>query len=100
MPGIKASSIKKRDNIVLRTIHGSRFLIDITDNFSNDRCSLYEINETGAFIWKNIDGFHSIDELTKLLQDIIIDKIDYQILYNDVSNFVGTLINKNFVEAQ
>ena len=33
-------------------------------------------------------------------RNVIIDKIDYQILYNDVSNFIGTLINKNFVEAQ
>lgn len=48
-------AIKKNPNIVARKIHGSSFLIDISDNYSGDKCALYEINETGMFIWSNID---------------------------------------------
>ena len=40
----------KNPNIVCRDIHGSYFLIDITDNFSDNVCSLYEMNEIGRFI--------------------------------------------------
>lgn len=42
------------EKVVAREIHGSYFLIDITDNYSGDRCALYEINETGMFLWKNL----------------------------------------------
>ena len=45
----------KNGDIILRTIHGSIFLIDISDNYSGDKCALYEINETGKFLWDNID---------------------------------------------
>ena len=37
-------AISKKEGIVARTIHGSFFLIDIADNYSGDKCSLYEIN--------------------------------------------------------
>lgn len=49
-------TINRKDNIVCRKIHGSYFLIDISDNYSGDKCSLYEVNQTGMFIWNNIES--------------------------------------------
>ena len=49
----------EKENPAARTIHGSSFWIDISDNYSGDTCSLYEINQTGMFIWNNIDGTRS-----------------------------------------
>ena len=92
-------TINKKDNIVCRRIHGSYFLIDISDNYSGDKCTLYEINQTGMFIWNNIDGNKSIYDLSQLLKKEIIDNIDMEIIYNDVSEFVSTLIQKNFLEV-
>ena len=37
-------AIAKKENIVARTIHVSSFLIDISDNYSGDTCSLCDIN--------------------------------------------------------
>lgn len=91
--------IKKNENIVARKIHGTHFLIDISDNYSGDKCALYEINETGMFIWKNINGSHTVEELAMLLKKAIVDDVDYQILYDDVVEFIETLATKHFVEV-
>lgn len=93
------SPIIKCERIVARKIHESFFLIDITDNYAQDKCALYEINETGKFIWDHIDGTRSIHDLVTELQAAIIDEVDYTILYDDVSEFVDTLIVKQFVEV-
>ena len=58
--------MRKNENIVARKIHGSFFLIDISDNYSGDQCAIYEINETGMFIWEQINGARDIEELVAL----------------------------------
>lgn len=91
--------IKKSENIVARKVHGSSFLIDISDNYSGDRCAIYEINETGMFIWNNINGIRTIEELATLLKAAIIDDVDYQVLHDDVTEFIDTLVVRHFVEV-
>lgn len=91
--------IKKNENIVARKIHGTSFLIDISDNYSGNKCAIYEINETGMFIWNNINGSRSTAELSSLLKEAIVDKIDYQILYDDVTEFINTLTARHFIEV-
>lgn len=88
---------KKNSNIIVRRIHGSVFLINIADNYMGDKCALYEINETGEFIWNHINGKRNIEELTKLLQEEIVDEIDYAILFNDISEFIDSLKKKDFL---
>lgn len=85
------------EKVVARKIHGSYFLIDITDNYSGDRCALYEINETGAFLWENLSTEKTADELTKLLKEAIVDDIDYHIIFSDVIEFIRTLTEKKFI---
>lgn len=91
--------VEKNENIVARKIHGSLFLIDISDNYAGDRCAIYEINETGMFIWNNINGIRTIKELTTLLKAEIIDDVDEQVLYEDVMEFIDTLAVRHFVEV-
>lgn len=61
--------------------------------------SIYEINETGMFIWNIIDGTRSTEELAILLKAAIIDDIDYQTLHDDVKEFIDKLIIRQFVEV-
>lgn len=88
----------RNKNIVLRNIHDTYFLIDITDNYQDDKCVIYEINEIGKFIWENIDG-KTIENVAKKLHSIIIEKIEYQVVYNDVLEYVNILLEKNFIRA-
>lgn len=91
--------IIKNTNIVERKIHGSFFLIDISDNYAEDKCALYEINEVGSFIWNQIDGQKSIMDIAVELQKAIIDEIDIQILIDDIQEFIESLLAKQFVEV-
>ena len=91
--------MRKNENIVARKIHGSFFLIDISDNYSGDQCAIYEINETGMFIWEQINGARDIEELVALLKAAVIDDVDSQLLRDDVTEFIDTLIMKRFVEV-
>ena len=91
--------MRKNENIVARKIRGSFFLIDISDNYSGDQCAIYEINETGMFIWEQINGARDIEELVALLKSAVIDDVDPQLLRDDVIEFIDTLIMKRFVEV-
>lgn len=92
--------LAKNSNIVLRTIHGSVFLIDISDNYAGDKCSIYEINETGKFLWDSIDENRTIDELVKALQNAIIDEVPVDILINDVTEYINDLKSKRFITEE
>lgn len=91
--------VKKKDNIVARSVHGTSFLIDISDKYSGDKCAIYEINKTGMFLWNHIDGIRSVEALSLLLQAAIVDDVDYEIIYNDVMAFINFIILENFVEV-
>jgi len=91
--------LRKNCNVVARKIHGSFFLIDISDNFSDDKCALYEINETGMFIFDCINGMRTLDDLVNLLQEAIVDEVEYHVLYEDVVEFVDSLRLRGFVEG-
>ena len=90
--------ITKNKNIVVRKVHGSFFLVDIADDYSGNKCALYEINETGSFIWNSINDARTAEQLTLLLKHAIIENIDYQILYDDVTEFLDSLAARKFVE--
>lgn len=90
----------KNPDIVLRNIHGSYFLIDITQNYLDDTCSLYEINETGEFIWKALDEFGTVKEIVDKLVVLITDEIDYGEVYSDVEYYINILIAQDFVEVE
>ena len=87
----------KNNDVILRTIHDSIFLIDITDNYSGDKCSLYEINETGRFLWDNMDENGTISSLIDALQKALIDEVPRDVLLADVSEYINDLIDKKFV---
>lgn len=91
--------IIRKEHIILRKIHGSNFLLNITDKYNNDKCALFEINDIGSFLWDNISDSISLKELVEKLRSAIIDEIEYDILYNDVIEFIISLLDKEFIEV-
>jgi len=94
MPSTK---LLRNDKVVLRSIHGSFFLIDTADNYSGDKCALYEINEIGAFLWRHIDGKNSVEDLVALLQSAIEDDIPDDILRQDITEYLIDLKAHGFI---
>ena len=91
--------IKKEGVVLLSMVINSFFLIDITDNFAYNVCSLYEMNEIGKFIWDNISNNTAL-EIAKLLKGTITDDIPLDDLLNDVSEYLNTLEANGFISLR
>ena len=89
--------LRKNENVIARHIHGPWFLIDITDNYAGDRCALYEINETGHFIWSRIDGRATVEQIARQLQTAITEDVAFDVILADSREFTDTLRAKGFL---
>jgi methyltransferase-like protein len=65
MTGLK-SVISQSASIVTRKTGNEYVLVPITNNIA-DMNSVFTLNETGAFIWEQIDGKRSIEEIISAL---------------------------------
>ena len=88
-----------RDGVVERNIHGIFFLIDIKDNYLDDKCSLYELNEMGHVVWSSIPKYrdNQIQRIADDIEKMISDKVANEIIQNDVKGYLATLANKGFL---
>lgn len=87
----------KNENIVARRIHNMNFLIDITQNYSDEKSSLYEINDIGMFIWNRIDGDADTSAITADLISQINGDVPFDVVHNDVCEFIKVLIYEGFI---
>lgn len=90
--------IKKNENIIARQIHDSFFLIDIKQNYLDDKCSLYEINEMGYFIWNTLSSVKSEIEIVEIIKNEVGDNVDPALIADDVYSFLEILRGEGFVE--
>ncbi len=90
----------KNQNIVARNIHDSYFLINITDNYLDDKCRLYELNEIGYFIWNQLDITGELASIVDALKANIIDEVDYNELMCDVKEYLDILFDEGFVRVE
>ena len=67
MAGLK-SILSRSESIVTRKTGSEYVLVPITNNIA-DMNSVYTLNETGAFIWEQIDGNRSVEEIINVLTD-------------------------------
>lgn len=88
----------KNQNIVVRKVHDTFFLIDISQNYLNDKCSLYEINETGNFIWQQLENVEDIQKIVNCLMNNLVEDVDYLEVYADVEEYISILKKEGFLE--
>ena len=87
MTGLK-SILSQSISIVTRKTGNEYVLVPITNNIA-DMNSVYTLNETGAFIWEQIDGKRSVEEIIAMLT--VEYDIDKQKAESDVFNFIEDL---------
>jgi hypothetical protein len=87
MTGLK-SILSQSISIVTRKTGNEYVLVPITNNIA-DMNSVYTLNETGAFIWEQIDGKRSVEEIIAML--IVEYDIDKQKAESDVFNFIDDM---------
>jgi methyltransferase-like protein len=87
MTGLK-SILSQSTSIVTRKTGNEYVLVPITNNIA-DMNSVYTLNETGAFIWEQIDGKRSIgDIITAVTAEY---DIDFRNAKADVFSFVENM---------
>lgn len=85
-------------NIVLRNIHDTYFLIDITDNYMDDECVLNETNEVGVIIWRMLSKPIEIDEVVHELKKQLNGEIKDDILHSDIEEYIQYLLQLGFIK--
>ena len=75
-------------SVVSRKTGNEYVLVPVTGNIA-DMDSVYTLNETGAFIWEQIDGNRSVGEITSLvMEEFNVEEMDAQA---DVLEFMEEL---------
>ncbi len=87
MTGLK-TIISHSASIVTRKTGNEYVLVPITNNIA-DMNSVYTLNETGAFIWDQIDGKRTLEEIISALTDEY--DIDYENAETDVFSFIDNM---------
>jgi Coenzyme PQQ synthesis protein D (PqqD) len=87
MAGLK-SILSQSTTIVTRKTGNEYVLVPITNNIA-DMNSVYTLNETGAFIWEQINGKRNVEEIISAL--IAEYDIDKQNAESDVFNFIENM---------
>lgn len=75
-------------SIVTRKTGNEYVLVPVTNNIA-DMNSVYTLNETGAFIWEQIDGKRSVEEIISALTEEY--DIDRESAEEDVFSFIENL---------
>jgi hypothetical protein len=82
------SILSQSQSIVTRKTGNEYVLVPITDNIA-DMNSVYTLNETGAFIWDQIDGKKNVEEIISALTEEYF--IDFDNAQEDVFSFIENL---------
>lgn len=87
MAGLK-TIVSQSSSIVTRKTGNEYVLVPITNNIA-DMNSVYTLNETGAFIWEQIDGKRNLEEIiTALTAEYDIDRNSAE---SDVFSFIDNM---------
>lgn len=91
--------MKKNEDIIARKIHECYFLIKLKDDYSDQKCRLYEINEVGYFLWNMVDEVKDLNELASLLAEQVTENISKEMILHDVKEYIDELICMKFIEV-
>jgi hypothetical protein len=75
-------------SVVTRKTGNEYVLVPVTDNIA-DMDSVYTLNETGAFIWEQINGKRSVEEIIKEMTEEY--DIDNDTATKDVLEFISKM---------
>ena len=87
MTGLK-SILSHSPSVVTRKTGNEYVLVPVTNNIA-DMNSVYTLNETGAFIWEQINGKRNIEEIISLLTEEY--DIDNKKAEEDLFSFIDNM---------
>lgn len=86
----------KRDDIVTRKMEDETVLVPLADNVA-DMDAIIKLNETGTFVWDNIDGERTLGDIVELATQVY--DVDQDQAEADIVDFIHEsaqfLVEKN-----
>ena len=82
------SILSRSPSVVTRKTGKEYVLVPVANNIA-DMNSVYTLNETGAFIWEQIDGKKSVEDIIGLVTEEY--DIDKETAARDVMEFIGNM---------
>jgi hypothetical protein len=83
------NSVPSRSSLIVTRKTGNEYvLVPVTNNIA-DMTSVYTLNETGAFIWEQIDGKRPVSEIVDVLMNEF--DIDRDVAESDVVTFLNNM---------
>lgn len=79
---------KKKPQFAIRNVGNEKVLVPIKDNIAN-MTEIYTLNEVGSFIWDQIDGKNSEEDVVKAITEEF--EIDELTAKNDLSEFLNKI---------
>lgn len=93
---INSSKFLASENFILRKVAGTYALISVGANIANFN-GFVQLNETAAFLWKQLASPRSVEDLTAaLLEEFDVSKEEAE---KDVTEFLEQLIRENMVSS-
>jgi len=88
---------KKNENFVFRKIEGETILVPIKDNVG-DMGSIYNLNDVGAFVWEQVDGVKSLQDIkNRLLEEY---EVSFREAEDDLLEYISQLKGIDAVTGQ
>jgi len=77
-----------KSKFVVRGVGNELILVPLTGNVAQMN-ELFTMNETGRFIWENIDGKNTVEDLENLMTEAF--DIDVETARRDIEGFIKKL---------
>ncbi len=89
--------MKIKEGYILREVAGNNIIVAVGGESVNFD-GIKTLNETGTFLWRNIEKGMDEEMLTKALTDEY--EVDAETAKADVAEFVSLLINNGLIENE
>ncbi len=84
----------KSDRFVEKSIGNEKVLVPLTDNVA-DMNHVLTLNEVGAFLFNQIDGEKSVEEILILL--LIEYEVAREVAQKDIEQFIANTVSKGII---
>lgn len=85
---------KLKGEIVSRKIAGEAFLVPIRGRLADMQC-IFSLNPVAEYIWKQLDGKNSLEEIRNLVIDVF--DVEEEEAASDIREFIEDLLKSNLI---
>ncbi len=91
-----AQIYRKKNDLLMRKIAGETLIVPIRGSLA-DMQSIFALNSVGEFIWENLDGEHSIEQIREAVEDAF--DVSHETAGADVADFIRRLTEAGLIES-